>query len=109
MCLCLILNSSVNALSMFEQNSLPLSVTFYFRIPNFAIKLSSMDPSIVVESLDATGVIVRKSEKQPLITSMELLSRKTGSGLTGSMCAISNHARFLGKLLSVWRLCRDIL
>ena len=91
---------------MFEQNSLPLSVTFYFRIPNFAIKLSSMDPSIVVESLDATRVVIRKSEKQPLITSM---SRKTGSGPTGSLCVIANHARFLGKLLRVSRLCRDIL
>ena len=84
-CLCLILNSSVNALSMFEQNSLPLSVTFYFRISNFATKFSSMDPCIVVESLYATGVVVRKPVQQPLITSMDLLSRKTGSGLTGSM------------------------
>ena len=109
MCLCLILNSSVNALSMFEQKFLPSSVNIYFRIPNFAIKFSSMDPSIVVDSLDAIRVVVRKSKKQPFITSMDLLSCKTGSGLNGSLCVIASHARFLGKLLSVSRLCVDIL
>ena len=55
---------------MFEQSSLPLSVTFSFGTPNLAIKYFSIDSSIVAESLDTLSVVVRKPESQSLIVSV---------------------------------------
>ena len=100
-CLCLIPRRSVNASYMCEQNSLPLSIKISLGTPNEAIKCSPIDSSTVAESLDATGVVIRKPEPRSLIVSMYLFSREAGSGPTRSMCTISNRPGLLGKLLNV--------
>ena len=64
----LIPRCSVNGLSMFEQRSLPLSVTNFFETLNLTIKCSSMGSSSAIEPLDAIGVVIR--ELRYLIVSM---------------------------------------
>ena len=108
-CLCLIPRRFVKASNICEQNSLTLSVTISLGTLNLAIKCSSMDSGAVNESLDAIGVVIRKPEPRSLMVSMYLFSREVWSGPTRSMCIISNRPGLLGKLLNVWRLCREIL
>ena len=107
--LCVIARRSVNASNISEQNSLTLVITISLGTPNLAIKCSSIDTKAVAESLDAIGVVIRKPEPRSLMVSMYLFSREVGSGPTRSMCIISNRPGLLGKLLNVWRLCREIL